>query len=200
MKPMEKMKKHYYPRLEEYMETHRILDWESREAQFARFRVLTDNVNLEGKSVLDVGCGCGDLFSMLREDGIEAEYRGVDILPEMIRKARDLHGDKLFICGDIFKDTSVCSEHFDVVFTSGIFNLNLGNNQEFFSNSLSTLSRLAEENLVINLLDESSPGRDDSYFYFNPEKASGELESFGWNVKIIKGYLDNDFTLLGYRS
>ena len=196
MNAEEKMKQHYYPRLEKYRETHEILDWENRKAQFARFRVLIENVNLEGKTVLDVGCGCGDLFDMLNDEGISTRYTGIDILEGMVEKARELHSDGRFLCGDIFRDSSACEESYDVVFTSGIFNLNLGNNMEFFLSAVTRFSEIAREYLVLNLLDESSPDRDNRYFYFNPEDTAIKIEKHGWDVKIIKGYLDNDFTLV----
>lgn len=197
MRNKEKIKNHYYPRLEKFRETHKILDWESREAQFARFEVLTRHVSLDGKSVLDAGCGCGDLFSMLKEKGIKVSYTGVDILPAMIEKAQSLHDEGQFLCGDLFGEEPVCTEKFDVVFTSGIFNLNLGNNAAFFDAALPVLHKLAGETLVINLLDEASPDRDEKYFYFNPEDAKAKMESFGRQVTIVKDYLLNDFTLIG---
>ena len=200
MKPEEKMQNHYNPRLEAYAETYKILDWESHNAQFARFRVLTDNVTLGGKSLLDVGCGCGDLFRLLNEQGIDVDYLGVDILPGMIEKAKSIHENADFICGDLFKDSSFCKNVYNVVFTSGIFNLNLGNNRDFFETALFKFTELAADNLVINLLDEKSPDRDERYFYFNPEEAAGLLESHGWRVKIIRGYLNNDFTLIGNKE
>ena len=200
MKPQEQLENHYNPRLEKYTETHRILDWESREAQMARFRVLLSSVPLEGKSLLDVGCGCGDLLALLKEEGIRAEYTGVDILPGMIEKARDLHCSDCFLCGDIFENPGICRKSYDVVFTSGIFNLNLGNNQAFFHRALDVFTELAGSALVINLLDEASPDRDDRYFYFSPEKAAAEMALRGWKVSIVREYLDNDFTLVGRRA
>ncbi|MBI9103012.1 MAG: methyltransferase domain-containing protein [Spirochaetales bacterium] len=197
MNAEEKMRSHYYPRLEEFEETHKILDWESREAQFARFRVLTENIDIANKSLLDVGCGCGDLFQMLKEDGIDVNYLGVDILPAMVEKASELHKDGQFLCVDLFKDKSFCTRTFNLVFTSGIFNLNLNNNMEFFQSALIKFSEIADEYLVINLLDEGSPDRDDNYFYFNPENAAAMVQGHGWDVEIVRGYLSNDFTLIG---
>ncbi|MDX9801269.1 MAG: methyltransferase domain-containing protein [Spirochaetia bacterium] len=197
MRNEEKIKSHYYPRLEKYSNTYEILDWESAAAQNARFEVLIRHINLDGKSILDAGCGCGDLFTMLKEKGINVTYTGVDILPAMIEKAQSLHGGGQFICGDLFGEEPVCTNKFDVVFTSGIFNLNLGNNASFFDTALPVLDRLAEDALVINLLDEGSPDRDDNYFYFNPDEAKEKMESIGRKVTLIKDYLSNDFTLIG---
>lgn len=197
MKPEKKIQNHYNPRLKKYEETHKILDWESREAQYARFDVLVNNVDLQGRSILDVGCGCGDLFAALKEKGLAMEYTGVDLLPGMIEKAQSLHDDGRFLCGDLFGSETICRDSFDVVFTSGIFNLNLGNNAAFFEAALPVLHGHADEVLVINLLNESSPDRDDHYFYFNPAEAQAKMEALGRRVTVINDYLSNDFTLIG---
>ncbi len=197
MRPEELLKNHYNPRLEKYNETYRILDWESREAQIARFGVLLDNINIEGLSILDVGCGCGDLFGMLNERGLDVKYTGVDILPGMIDKARSVHKGGEFHCGDIFASDEICRCSYDVVFSSGIFNLNLGNNMQFFDTAVPVLKKLASKYLVVNLLDESSPGRDEKYFYFNPDEAARKIKESGIKVKVIRDYLNNDFTLIG---
>ncbi len=199
MKPSDKIKKHYNPRLKQYQETHQILDWESREAQVARFEVLINQVDLSGRSVLDVGCGCGDLFGLLSEKGIDVDYTGVDILPGMIEKAQSLHDGGRFICGDLFGDGSICQDVFDVVFTSGIFNLNLGNNGAFFDAALPVLDNHAGEVLVVNLLHHESPGRDDRYFYFDPAAVKTRLEKMGRRVELIDDYLQNDFTVLAWK-
>jgi len=196
MKPADKIKNHYNPRLGKFQETHEILDWENREAQIARFEVLINHVDLSGRSVLDVGCGCGDLFGLLSERGINVEYTGVDILPGMIEKAQSLHHGGRFICGDLFGSDNLCTDRFDVVFTSGIFNLNLGNNAAFFEAALPVLDSHAGEVLVINLLHHESPGRDDRYFYFDPAAVKARLERMGRRVTLVDDYLQNDFTVI----
>jgi len=196
MRSEDKLKNHYNPRLDKYEETHKILDWESQDAQLARFKILLDNVDLNGCSIIDVGCGCGDLFGLLKDQGIEVDYTGVDILPGMIEKAQSLHGDGTFLCGDLFGGESFCVDQFDVVFTSGIFNLNLGNNEAFFNAALPVLNSHAKKALVINLLDEKSPDRDDTYFYFDPREVVKKIEALGRTVTLIDDYLANDFTII----
>src|SRR5262245_18456396 len=79
----------YFTRLVERHGTDpRALDWGSRESQRLRFAVLAGVGPLGGASVLDVGCGQGDLLDWLRESGIDAQYAGVDITPPMVEVAR----------------------------------------------------------------------------------------------------------------
>ncbi|MDR1893412.1 MAG: class I SAM-dependent methyltransferase [Spirochaetales bacterium] len=209
-----KLEGYYNPRLSQYTESYQILDWESPEAQRLRFKALAGGVPLSGLSLLDVGCGCGDLFGFLKEEGIETDYTGVDILPGMVDKARALYPGGRFYCADVFADSSPSSDSpkappasgefhpasiYDVVYTSGIFNLNLGNNEEFFLRAIPVLGRLAKQYLVVSLLDTASPDRRNRYYYFSPGAAAKTLRRQGFEIEVVKEYLGNDFTLVGRR-
>ncbi len=45
---------------------------------------------LEGLSVLDVGCGNGVMFEMIRERRLELDYLGIDVTENLLRVARQL--------------------------------------------------------------------------------------------------------------
>lgn len=66
-----------------------------------------------GKSVLDVGCGLGHLYGVIR--GKVGIYLGVDSSPVMIRRAQSYFGKSLFVVGDAYDlsplpsaDTVIC--------------------------------------------------------------------------------------------
>ncbi len=80
--------------------------WNSREAQTLRFDVMIDLANLDGATVLDLGCGPGDLAAHLLGRGVPiAGYVGLDAVPQMIEAAgkRDLPGCR-FVIGDAVAD------------------------------------------------------------------------------------------------
>ncbi len=87
------------------------------------------------------------------------KYTGVDILEAMIEraKAKNLGGD--FLHTDIFQGNMFQDRSFDVVYASGIFNLNLGNNREFLIKALDLFMRFSSEAVVFNLLHCDSPDR-----------------------------------------
>ena len=194
------LKQHYEPRLDKD-ETYSVLDWESRDAQYARFRAMTKNLDLNGRTILDIGCGCGDLFGLLQKQQNGDGYAGVDILEGMIERAVKEYPDARFFCADIF-DENFCADEqfgcpgFDVTFASGIFNLNAGNNEEFLKKAVPVLAELAGEAFVFNLLDPESPDRDDRYFYYSPDKALELAGKYASEINLVKGYLDNDYTLI----
>ena len=178
---------------------HEILGWESEEAQNLRFQVFADAVGLENKSLLDVGCGLGNLLTYLDKRGVCFDYTGVDILERMIRQATRRCTSGTFIRGDVFTENIFRDNSFDAVFASGIFNLNLGNNETFFPDAVKKLYGIAREYLAFNLLHTHSPDRDDRFYYYHPDEVREWLTSQligNPDIRIISEYLPNDFTVV----
>ncbi len=201
MSRIDVLKKHYEPRLAKYSDNSKVLDWENEDAQYKRFIAMTDNIDLTGRTVLDIGCGCGDLYDWLRKQKIDADYSGVDILQKMVVRAEETYPKAAFFCADIFDADfncagELCRERFDVTFTSGIFNLNAGNNEAFLRKAIPILAEISAEAFVFNLLDPASPNKDDDYFYFEPDAAIDLASEFAGKIELIQGYLDNDYTLI----
>ena len=187
---------HYGPRISPDRPHFEILDWASAESQKARFSILADNVNLAGKKLLDVGCGLGDLFGFLREQNILVHYTGVDLLAKMVQAARKIHPAGVFVQADLFQNNPFDGECFDVVFCSGAFNLNLGNNKEFLRLAIRALYSLTKEHLVFNLLHRRAAAQEETYYYYDPSAVMPALKSLNCKVDIIDDYLHNDFTVI----
>lgn len=179
---------------------HSVLGWESEEAHFLRFEALADQITLDNKSILDVGCGMGSLAVYLKMKKIKAQYTGVDILKSMIDSAKEKGLDARFLCCDIFQDNCFENERFDLIYASGIFNLNLGNNNDFLFNAIKLFLELSNETVAFNLLHCDSPDREECYSYFSPEEVKNKLlEMFKdklEGITIVDSYLRNDFTLI----
>lgn len=208
MKRIELIKSYYEPRFHGYSPDgkgdHEIVGWESREAQDMRFEVLYKNVPLKGKKILDVGCGVGSLLSFLNERDPELsaggmEYTGIDILESMILEARKRNPKGNFLVGDVFSAVLFKKGSYDIVFSSGLFNLNQGNNYEFFRGAFRSLCELANDAVVLNLLHTRSPDKEDRYFYYHPDEVreivSGLCDEEK-KISVIEEYLPNDFTLI----
>src|ERR1700680_3801966 len=76
-----------------------------KHGQRARFAAVLEGLrDQDYSSVLDVGCGFGDLLDHLRRRGWQGRYTGVDLVPELIDEARRRH-DKddaaSFECADV---------------------------------------------------------------------------------------------------
>lgn len=191
-----KIRSHYEHRITSERENFDVLDWSCAESQQTRFAVLADNVDLAGASLLDIGCGLGDLWAFLNERGIDVDYTGVDILEKMVLAARDRHTDARFIRADVFGADPFGGRTFDVVFCSGAMNLNLGNNRRFLPVAVARMLELANRTAVVNLLHARAAASDRTYFYHDPGDVGQLLSHLPCEIRIIQDYLPNDFTVI----
>lgn len=91
--------------------------WKSRESQINNFELLLQIAPIQMKdTILDVGCGQGDLFPYAKELG--AKYHGIDISTKMVFNARRRFPGAVFETADL-KDVT---GKWDWVFASGTFN------------------------------------------------------------------------------
>jgi hypothetical protein len=113
-----------------------------------------------------------------------------------VAAARQAHPAARFQCADVFDAHELPGRRFDVVFCSGAFNLNLGNNREFLPQAARRLMELAREAVVFNLLHHRTTDRHGHCFYYDPAEVRAALKGLGWRVQIIEDYLPNDFTVI----
>jgi SAM-dependent methyltransferase len=187
---------HYEPRIAPGKASYEILDWSDAVSQQARFHVLVEDVDLVGKTLLDVGCGLGDLWAFLKDRGIGVDYTGVDILEKMVALARSRHPEARFQCADVFSEDPFGARRFDVVFCSGTFNLDLGNSREFLAEALARLFGLARQFLVFNLLHARTKDKFEHCVYYDPAEVLPMLRKFPCHVRLVEDYLPNDFTVI----
>src|SRR5260370_22080559 len=94
----------YRKRWEQYGFDSRTLGW-NKDCQWVRFEAVFEGLREEDfASVLDVGCGFGDLLGYLRSKGWRGRYIGVDLMCQVIGEARKRHitdGAAEFFCGDM---------------------------------------------------------------------------------------------------
>lgn len=81
-----------------------------------RYKYFDD---LQGKSVLEVGCGPGTWFPQIEDC---AEYLGMDWNQDHIDAGNKQYGSSTvrFVCGDVSKDVNPDQRKFDYIFAFGI--------------------------------------------------------------------------------
>ena len=153
---------------------YRVHGWESEAAARKRFGALFAAVDLNGKV-------------------------GIDILPAMTAAARQRQPKGVFMTVDLEEENPFGAKSFDVVYASGIFNLNSGCNERFLTDTVSVFMNIASESVVFNLLHERSGDREDEYFYTTPaavEKLLRRLSPRPRSLEFDDGYSQNDFTVI----
>ena len=99
------------------------LGWGKGGRQSLRFSVLGGIGIGTSSSVLDVGCGFGDLYSYLKKTAWSGEYLGIDLVNELLDEARRQHPGISVQNRDLLRDP--LPMQYDYVVSAGIFNLKL---------------------------------------------------------------------------
>ena len=185
-------------RLKNYSETHKILGYGCKESQDARFKVVTEIGDLRGKSILDYGCGLGDLVDHLEKQGIDATYTGYDISEKLIKRAQELHPNHHFEVRDILEDMP--DQRFSYVFAIGL-NLKVTDNVHFIKTLIKRLFDVAEDGVSVSLLSCHSDYFAEESFYHNPALlVDWCLANVSRRCVLRHDYLLHDFTLYIYKN
>ena len=103
-------------------------------------KVLKDLEGVEFNDVLDCGCGTGPMIEILCDNYPEKNYVGLDLTPEMIKKAQEKNlPNTKFVVGDCEK-LPFEDESFDVVICTNSFH-HYPNPQAFFDNVYRVLKK-----------------------------------------------------------
>jgi ubiquinone/menaquinone biosynthesis C-methylase UbiE len=130
---------------------------------------LVDVGIVSGTTVLDVGCGLGALNEQLLSSGLECQYTGYDINPQLIEMARVRHPDVSFEVRDILQEEFPA---FDFVVSSSSFNLKLehDDNYAFIERMLRTMHGHARRAVAVDLMTSYVDFKRPDVFYYEPEK------------------------------
>lgn len=191
-----KMKSLYEDRFSKYGYDPKTLGW-YKGKQKMRFSILTSKFVLEGRSILDIGCGFGDLNYFLKERCKKYIYTGVDCVGSLIDEARSRHPQKNinFILGD-FLDLDI--DDFDYVIASGIFNYKLTNedNYKYIEDVIGKSYSLARVGLAFDFLsDRVDFLKYDQTFHSNPSRILDLAYSFSRNVILRNDYAPFEFSV-----
>ena len=156
---------HYQALLKEHGASAEAVHWADRDTQYARFRILSEISDSLG-SVLDFGCGLGDLYHFLRAEGFDGRYCGVDIVPEFVEIAAAINPPMGKAVLD--KDGGELPGGHDFAFLSGVFNNKMPDNQTFMETTLRRMWAAAEKGIAFNAMTTWVDYQDPELWYVDP--------------------------------
>jgi len=186
------IQKVYAESVKQYGYTSRGITWGSTESQEVRFRVLLEVGAKYGDSILDVGCGLGDLYPFIKQRVGWVNYQGVDINPELIREAGSIHGSWLFRCSDILTDVVPQT---DWAVESGALGIDTPHWWDHTRAMLHKMFELANKGIACNFLSTYSPTKTGSHYADPKELFDFACRELSTKVVIRQDYKPNDFTL-----
>lgn len=192
--------KHYKKNFQKYGVDAKSLSWGSKGAAHQRFRAIWKEINFDNKSVLDVGCGFGEMARFLYRRYKDVNYKGVDIVPEFVENARKIHPYYTFEERDFFVNPG--QEMFDIVIASGTLNSNLGEeNMAFRKKAIKTMFFHTKKICVFNMLGghpKTQTPKGSNVWYADSLEILEYCMSLTRRVVLRANYHPRDFTIVMY--
>lgn len=176
-------------------ETARKVGWETTFCQQERFKVLCEIGNLNYRSILDIGCGLGDLKIYLDKHFQDFHYTGIDLMPEFIEEARKRFS-KTLNTQFLLDDFTVCSmPQADYVLACGALCYRTVD-ELFIYKMIEKFYKHATMGLAFNLLDEETTNSDYMLKTYKQQDVLDFCIQLNPNATLITGYRPDDFTIL----
>lgn len=179
--------------------TVQALGWLSESSQALRFEALCQIGDPSGKTLLDVGCGYGDLKAYLDRHCHGFSYIGIDQMAEFVEEARGRYGHRpeCYFC--VADATTEALPMVDFVMASGLMSYRC-EDPDFFRFMTQRLFASAREAMAFNMLDA---GRFSGHSLLTGHDRDAVLQwcrTLTPQVRIVDGYLDDDFTVIMRRA
>jgi SAM-dependent methyltransferase len=170
------------------------LGWGLKDRREHRFKVLVEPWNLKDATVLDLGCGFGDLLGFMKSLGLNVNYTGFDSSQKALEIAQAKNPTGRYELIDI---SNLANEDrkFDFIFASGIFNDKRVESSNFVRHVFSQTYRLAEKGFSLNFLSTSANVRYEESEYTAPSEIARICEEGNMRFQINHFYMPFEFTV-----
>jgi len=190
----------YGTRFREFGNDVRTVGWGSRQDQWLRFDVLCRNLDLDGRRILDVGCGLGDLVAFLDGRGVrDFDYLGIDLVTDLVGEAQRTFGGarRQFITADLLDDRDF--GEFDVVLASGALTLCVADNAAQARRAIAKMFASCRHAVAVNFLSTYVDFQTPKNFHYEPESMFAYSRSLTRWVRLYHDYPLYEFTLQLFR-
>jgi len=191
---------HYHRhRIKEFSGTVKSLGWKEEQSQLKRFEMIFKLADFNGCSIMDVGCGQGDLKGFLDQRVSGFSYIGIDQMPEFIIEAEKRYchlPDTNFYQADF---SAAELPRVDYVIASGALGYR-SENAGYYKEVIASMYASAKCALAFNMLDVTSFPEHPLLVGHDAAEIAVFCKMLSPRVELINDYLDDDFTLFMYRE
>jgi hypothetical protein len=167
--------------------------WASPKTQRARFEAIGRACSLEGRGILDVGCGRADLLDYLLANGTKpAEYTGIEAIEQLAKAAEEKYPQSRILREDFVREPLSLFVGAQVVIFSG--SLNTMEHSTFYQ-TLGHAWQSAGEAIVFNFLCSPKLAGKAYLFWHDRDDVAAFARALGGAAEIFDGYLDGDCTI-----
>ena len=191
------VRRYHEMRIKEHGEdSTQALGWKNFYSQQARFAMLEDIGNMNDHSVLDVGCGHGDLRAYLDDKYPRMRYAGIDQMESFLDIAIDRYAhlpETAFYQGDCYSSEL---PSMDYVLASGSLSYR-NSDPSFIYQMITKLFNTCRIAFGFNLLSKIEAGG--ILIAYDPETIIKYCRGLSTNVILHQAYFDDDFTVWMYK-
>lgn len=192
------MKKNAYSKaFEKHQGSIKSLMWKSYVSASIRYKELIKDIDFNNKSILDVGCGFGDIIPFISSKSTSFEYTGIDLTGEFTREAKKRYPDYKFVEGNYFK--SPLRKKFDIIICCGALNGNYGERTlRRRKKAIKTMFDHCKEAIAFNMAGGTSPDneKDSIIYYADSKDMLGYCAKLSKKVILRNHYHEKDFTII----
>ena len=193
----DKIANYYDGLVDKYGYDPRACDASAAKSLEVRYKALSEVADLTGKSVLEVGCGFGDLGFYLQQKYTGVRYLGIDVSHRMIEEGRKVHPNLSLRVQNVLDLKK--AEGFDVVLAQGIFYL-LGDNAETKMHTLvEKMFSLSREALAFCAISAWTLNKRNDEFYVDPLALLDWCRKLTTYILLRHDYLPHDVALYLYK-
>lgn len=143
------------------------------------FKFIVEEVRKDGarpSDILDIGCATGDFAWYLKESFPEANVHGVDVMPDLVVRARAEVPKATFSVADITKPESLPAATYDMIFMAGVHSI-----FDDVATFIDPIARALKPGGRAYVFGMWNPLPYDVIMRVRPAHATGPWQS-GWNV------------------
>lgn len=144
--------------------------------QYYRFSEIVnflDGITSEPFSILDIGCGNGELLHYLNYRGFSGQYTGVDINESLLVEAKEQFPSSQFqnvslLNSNILSDETIMLH--DYVVLSGVFNIDISQDDNFHKSIIKRMFSLSRRKVVFNAASSHVNYQHPAMYHIDPSK------------------------------
>jgi ubiquinone/menaquinone biosynthesis C-methylase UbiE len=200
----DKLLAYYQANFQKYGIHENSLGW-TKGKQNIRFHQLTKPFSLSNRTILDIGCGFGDLLGFFKNQRINYKnYIGIDLIPEFVEVAQKnwSSAHHQFILGNYLEIPDVVT---DFTIASGIFGHRLYESQKeqyehvtrVLEKAMATSSVGVSFDFISDKTDFSSSSKD---FHASPEEILKIAYGLTRNVVLDNSALPFEFSITLFKN
>jgi hypothetical protein len=189
----------YHELIIKYGYSPKSVGWPKGDPDF-RFHILTSIAEFKnGDTLLDLGCGFGDLYSFLKRYWPNVKYTGIDFNAELIKEGKKVYPNADLRVGDIIQEDFGV---FDWVVGCGIFNSRLPetSNEYSIKSTVQKMFEIAQKGVSINFLSTYVDYTNSRAYHVSPEWAFSFAKTLTKRVSLRHDYMPYDFCVYLYKN